>query len=365
MSISEHGLRASYLAEDGFVLFTDANNRLMDFMRDLRPPEPVTVPYASVGPEDEILPYRPPGNVAAAGLFYSARRLQGQLLEVVRGSEGSGTCEAFFRQFDISNSEQRTADRYCHDRGFDDPDFTWYFAPLIANVVVKQTVAEGFMATSAYEQMTLSDWASIMRSPWFSSLMQQMAIAKFGAYGTMGKQWYTWGNDFVDDVASHAIHQGYPPISDQKPFCIAPEQPSAPAKALLTPTFKRQLRAGMDRGQMSVLNISGVTRGCPIARYAGTLPDRVTENPHMRRLVERGELTMNPSKQLGRIAFRQERTAIDVALDVLADRLVLYEETYGTPYVSYDEQAQVHVEHRKNRRTIGQRTSKIFARFVQ
>lgn len=351
--------RLHHSREVGFPLFTDVNNQLMEYLRGLPVPEAISTgdilqQYTTHPSEDDImteLKVRNRGNTppfdslgvstSSAALFFVARQFRGQLLDTTRGHNNDITTELFHKQFGITDEDKIRAGDFYYDFGFDDTDFTWHFAPAVANSVVLEMAENGIISAEQQRQLTLGDWANIIRAGWFSSLMQEMTSEKFGAYGRYGKDLANFGDlELLDYLKMRARASRYSPVSivgNAFQFATITEDGRETIAASLSDKTRHELRAGMDDGMQSVeTEKRGKTHGCPVARYAGTLAADAIENDiHLQNLIVRGEIQVYPSSKPGRVRFRQERTTIDNGLRVLADRLDLYDRTYGTPLISH------------------------------
>ncbi|HSX00267.1 MAG TPA: hypothetical protein VLH38_04490, partial [Patescibacteria group bacterium] len=85
--------------------------------------------------------------------------------------------------------------------------------------------------------------------------------------------------------------------------------------AVMNDGFRRQMHDRMKRAR---------SLGCPVAGHAGSIALRLfaENNPHAKRLVEEGIITMGNINRRGeRVRFAQEYTSIDKGLIVFADLL--------------------------------------------
>lgn len=360
--------RLEHSRGDGFTLFTDVNNQLMERLGQQMLPARISVDdvhhqftthpsEADVAASFEVdvppvtLPFDELNvSSSSAALFFVSRQLTNQLLDITHSDEAERTSESFHKQFGITDIDKRKARSYYFDHGFDDTEFAWHFAPALANAVVGEMITAGIISEAQQERFTLGDWANIIGSGWFSSLIHEMTTEKFGAYGIFGKNLADYGKDeFLDMLEIQATTHQYPPVSTVGPafqFEIVEESGLTYVTAKLSERLARELHAGMDDGLQSRTQERGKTHGCPAARYAGSLSvDAVMNDLHLQSLVAREEMALSPSNRPDRVRFQQEYTTIDRSLMTLAARLDGYDRAYGTPFITHTEHKTA-VEHR-------------------
>jgi hypothetical protein len=206
-----------------------------------------------------------------------------------------------------------------HQHGFGDMEFTWHFAAAIANHVVAEGEQQGDITAEERADMTLSDWATIIEAPWFSAVIQDLALTKNGNYGSLGR--------FPSDYNYETVNK-LPPFNQvDKPIVVEVSRDSQTqhpqiSSAQLDGKLRDHLRAVMKEDESS---------GCPVARHHGVLStDRITNDPHAQSLIAMGHLKTTDIGN-NKTSFEQEQTPIDAGLQVLAGHLRDYDTRFGTP----------------------------------
>ena len=171
--------------------------------------------------------------------------------------------------------------------------------------------------------MSLGDWADTLRAPWFSAIMHDLALTSNGIYGQFG----TRGEDYRDHAFSELLGRDLQ-VHIPQPFTVTAERDQISRAILLSAAINKETRRAL-RQQMHKAG----SPGCPVARYAGSLPlDRVLTNHHARWLLDNDRMTIDRlNLHTNQAHYRQDRTAIDVALGALAEQFDRYDTKYGTP----------------------------------
>lgn len=330
--------RAEYQKTYGFALFTDVNIRMLEAMEHEplpRTPNGNTAVYLET-------PYRPgyipgePQRVPALALRRIAelairfipettqlRRLGGVTVKDAWRANQEGTFE----------------------EGFGDVDFTWKFAGCLASELAQVFVDEGVLTPEQRDAFTLTDWADMIGSGWFSKLVHVLAFAPNGVYGNVGSApgdylrkaignrlkatWQLAESDFPADGKIFDVRRRYEP-HDGHTYITAE----------LKPEVVHILRQS--------LIANGDSAGCPVARNATRLTrDQLKKDPHARRLVNTGQLIVVEGRSTEtHVHVTQGYTAIDQTLMFFAAQLRQYEAQYGTPEMSYvtkDNETMLHV----------------------
>jgi hypothetical protein len=234
----------------------------------------------------------------------------------------------------------RDKNRFSFISGFRNVDFTWHFAPAVANAVVQTFVADGYIAAEQYDNFTLGDWADIIGSAWFSDLMHDMALTSNGEHRGFGEQraHYANGNNALRAYLDYNPEAGSPDDNTALfDVCSVYEEESGQTylTASVTNNFRSYLREKMHAKD---------SPGCPVARKAGTLSlALVNHDHHARDLIARGDLRITDTNQeRGTVRFTQDYTPIDRALDVFVGLLDEYATQYGTPYWHTESSQIVH-----------------------
>jgi hypothetical protein len=302
--------RRDYMRDRGFALVDDVGHR---FMEDAARSMPVT----------EITP-----QIVGGRSFYLDNPSAGALRLVSAVFAGSirqmnvDMRRENFAAYDVTTRDtDQSTNQFVFTGGLEDLDFTWHFAPAVANSVVQEFHKQGYISKTQYDAMTLGDWADMIGSKWFGELMHDMALARNGAYSTFGTTSLDYsegeiGRFFsapdIDNV--FAVSSAYEDKTDQT-FLTAE----------LSKEARRHLRKGMQERK---------SPGCPVARHAGTLSlDLIDGDPHAKNLIARGDIViLSRDEEAGKARFVQEYTPINRALDGLALLLDEYDTKFGTPY---------------------------------
>jgi hypothetical protein len=211
--------------------------------------------------------------------------------------------------------------------GFGDLDFPWDFSLCVADNVMRQGVTEGFLSEETYRNLTLSDWAAVIDTPWLRRMVHSMALTRPGVYRSIGS--------FFEDFHADSLHtwlQTEKVISPttEGSIVVQASEDTVPVSAQLSKETTVALRKAMKAEENSM--------GCPVARYMASLPrDLLNTDSHLMRLLEKKTLTIVPERSTDTsVTVRQEQTTIDRALSVLATRLIMYEAVHGTPRLAID-----------------------------
>ncbi|HSX15209.1 MAG TPA: hypothetical protein VLF40_00265 [Candidatus Saccharimonadales bacterium] len=315
--------RIEFQRTAGFALYTEVNDRLLDYLADrdipaLRP-DGMKDYLTTYRIEDTLVP-----NPAGVSLALAMRHITADVPVADQN---------FYRDFGVSQEDQGRACYHTFGGGFSDMVFTWHFSAGVANAVMDFFVDEGVLSQEQKNAFGLGDWADIIGSDWFGRLMHMTALTANGAYLSFG----TYLSAYRKHAFAHALKERFdtelednklPPLTNDI-FTYHEHQDPADgrtyAAAGLAPAVLGVLRTAMQDGHKSA--------GCPVARKSVLLPaDQVQDDPHTKQLVADGTLTAVPERSTDEhIRFTQETTAIDRTLQLFASQLRRYEAAHGTP----------------------------------
>lgn len=211
---------------------------------------------------------------------------------------------------------------YTFRGGLGDMDFTHHFATALAHEVTEAFVACKELTKRQRDQLTLTDYAELMRTPWFSAMLHDAAFTRNGFYGGFGLH----PDDYQPGALQRLISDkgsSHGSLKHQGVFTIENRT------AALSPEAKKMLRGQLGHG-------SDRSPGCPAARHTATFSKHSAEHDaHLQQLIARGDVQVQPAySKVNRVRVTQETTAIDRMLYVLAGHLERYDQKYGTPTIS-------------------------------
>lgn len=339
---------AEYQTTEGFALVTDVVDQYLEDLRSEKVPKLPTLCGLEVQEGDS-----PPGDVpvfsskpiepSATALYAVCRSLSQPLRETSRFDKRR---QHFKSRYGVDAQEDELARRYFKYReGFDDLDFTWNFAPAVAKTMVDRFVEVGRMTSGQREAMTLHDWANIIGSGWFSGAIHSMAFTNFGVYGNFGiKEAHFAKGSLLQRLGESVL------LKDLEIDLFSVQTAYETAAAAIygisedrvyltaepTPEFVHVLRNVQHDPPEKFTNIiyemTPESPGCPVARYATRVDDELVQTDrHIRSMLERGRIAITPSCREGRSRLIQNYTVIDIALEVLAGKLDIYQREYGMP----------------------------------
>ncbi len=301
--------KIDYMKTSQFSMATDVNNRFVAHITECMNSE---VPD-SLSLFHQI-PSHPTEPLAALATLMHKR-----VLDSFRSTEG----EDFETHLGVDATDRDLNDTYSMMSGVTaDFNFTWHFAPFIAAAVAERFAEEGELQRNSYEAMSLRDWAAIIRSPWFSILLHDMALAENGTYGGTGKSHKAY-SDAHAKLLERFYRRGLSTDVDAA-FVVGQEEGATAGQlagltASLHPEVRRFLRTGMKK--------SG-SPGCTAARHQASFPPGALDyDPHLHALVERGEvMVVDKVSRHNRTFVTQERTSIDHTLEAMASVMDAYQD---------------------------------------
>lgn len=330
---SEH--KHDYMTREGFALATDLNNRLAEAISRLPvvalpdPPEKLSS-MLMTSPEDR----RQTDSAIALGVVAH------HLAEPWRAASRGGP--SVERAYGVTKEDMRLADKFLEIQDITASlDFTWHAAPAFAVAAVHAFEAAGRVTLEQQQQMTLHDWANIIGTGWFSRLMHSVAFARNATYADFGMS----GAHFQPNALGRRLARtvpNYPLHEDMELFTVNEEWESQDGLVYTTASATTSLRKALSTSLHSDEGLTKENRresspGCPAARYVAYMPYQdAAKDPHVRSLINRGELSMCPVGPEGDTAkLTQEYTTIDHSLVLLAAKLDTYQDLYGTPRLDY------------------------------
>lgn len=227
------------------------------------------------------------------------------------------------------------ANAFQYQDGLQDQEFTWHFGGCIAMHTAHSFVRDGLITKDALRSATLSDWADIIDSHWFSDLMHDMAVTANSVYQQFGMN----QNFYLDSASTPPFIAFDTNIVRQDADDLPPE---LQAKALSGPSAKLTITARHElRHFLKATNDASITNetqssvGCPVARKKFEVShDADIVGAH--RLAHNGLVSISASRAPDRQTVTQAITPIDRYLTLLADTLCDIDQAIGTPVVGLD-----------------------------
>lgn len=234
--------------------------------------------------------------------------------------------------YGVTRSDLSAGQKFAHKSGIAELGFTWHFAPALAKVVMDDVVDAGALEKSEVEDWTLTDWANVIGSGWFSRVAHSLAYTANGEYEQFGRQYW----DYQKGSFKQKINRNQPNLSEDQPafepvLLTEPETGEVFTAARPSKPLVKYLR--------SRLAEVGNSTGCPVARISAAIPTSMaTTDPHARNLINNNHAVINHERSNDtETKLRLDWSPIDATLAVLADKLESYEQLHGTPYISHDE----------------------------
>lgn len=311
-----------YTVGPAFIIATDVSNEgISNTISDITPLEKAPLPEGKPRwlNEYEISPENFSRNPSGVGLYIASKPLFERL--------GKIKPPALYAEYGVNKDDLALVRQFSQGFVIADLGFTWHFAPGVANTVVETFEKEGYISPEERQGLTLTDWSNVIGSAWFGKLMHSLAFTANGLYreyGTRAEHYYESEAFRTDFIKTLNLNSEDPLFEVSKQ--IEPKEGRTYLTASPSPQFQKALSARMRAANSS---------GCPVARYATSLPPGVVEtNPHVQRLLKNGTMYTVPERSNDeKILLRQDHSAIDHALITLADQLQAYDGTYGTPAI--------------------------------
>lgn len=233
---------------------------------------------------------------------------------------------------DISNLDPGTLMRMRHhtsiDSGLADTDFVGHFAPAVAAGIVDLFTRSDVLSSKQHESFTLTDYANVIGTGWFSAIMHDLARTSNGAYGGHGRESYSYTYNALTQLFERTLRLKASDTAFTVKETLEPEDGYIYHAAQTTAALRLALRQRLRKNSVAS------TRGCPVARHNVTLDTALIESsPPLQHFLESDEIVAS-GKEL-RSTDRQHyilpHSAIDLSLIQLADRLIRYDDRFGTP----------------------------------
>ncbi len=281
--------------------------------------------------ETELLEY--PISPRVAGFAELATALALELYAITPSNE-----LAQFIQYPDETKE------YLFRKGTGDQEFTWQFASYIAVQVAYRLEKDGLLAEADVAQLTLGDWADMIGSEWFGSLLHDMAIAAPGTYRELGSSSTDYIYSATDMPTPHREQEVWGKLPDKLfETAIATahtselEEASPTPTAMLTPAFRQALRQsvrleGYSRDGEQVINGDLTSMGCPMVRHGFEIEARY--RPSFEELAKRGLVAIIEKR--GKTFAVQVLSPIDRYLQLFAQLLTDIDRVHGTPTLQED-----------------------------
>ncbi|RYX78967.1 hypothetical protein EON76_04630 [bacterium] len=313
--------KSTYMKSEGYLFYSDIGHKFSEEIETLLPTKAKRI--SGINLDNKLPPTQLNIAAAAVTIFHDVVK-RARLTEMKEDR-----LVRMYRKYHVSTEERDRIPMNIYNKGFDDLEFTFHFAPAVAVNVVDVFLDSGAITQEEYDQLTLGDIADMVGSGWFSDLMHDMALTRNGVYGGYGKEASDYQKLHLESRLADSIEV---PHSVQSLFTISEQSASDGFTykiATLNKTFRRCLR-----DEMSQSDIKGRTQdsvGCPVARRAGTVAIELAQGKRAKSLVDRSYMHTGELTRSGKQRVHQEYTAIDHALDVTANLLDRYDELYGTP----------------------------------
>ncbi len=226
--------------------------------------------------------------------------------------------------------------------GLADQHFTWHMGGAVAANLAQQFANDGLIDRDDMKQATLSDWADIIGSQWFSDLLHDLAVAPNGFYGNYGAQLvgYTRKAPFN----SRTPYTGK--VYDSSVIREKPLQPEledlryAGVAARLSQEARHLLRSNVRTANNgSNRYFREMTIGCPVARRSFETDEQRIQQYGLEDIAQSGVkrfLNIRPAKRTDRYKVDQTLTPIDRYLLLLSDTLVDIDTKHGSPILEKD-----------------------------
>ncbi len=327
--------RAAYMKCPGFILFTHVGDTLLDYMG-----EEAGLPFAEKNYSTLLDDSRGLFN-SNVGLSLIIAKQMNQVPHRGHDSEiGKKLSNQRCHFYGLTEDEKAEAAKHTYDFGLDDLEFPWHFSAGLATAAIHSFTGLGMISKDEAANLSISDWANIIDSNWFSELTHDLALTGFGVYRSFGKELADYKYGALMAYVEEACHR-YTLIQPEMNILKAYEKED-PEKSLfylatrLDPAYKPLLRTIRQKSSHLNPKIRGKSIGCPVARTAAILPaDYETSMPRAQRLIELGHLSVSETGNGdGTVLATQEESVIDRTLGFIAKQLREYDREYGTPILT-------------------------------
>lgn len=246
--------------------------------------------------------------------------------------------------YNFSRDDSAALASYTFQEGFADLTFSWYFSAAVANSVADHLVQQGAITAGQKNALTLTDWANMVSSKWFSKLMHSLALNRNNAYRQFGKNIKSVQEGAFGDM----LRRNIPTLGDEPLFGGVGLQEAGSSPADIAVSLSRELTKRI-RAEMREAVDGSV--GCPVARTSLLLPHTFTHNPHLQDLLAAEEVHIIAEQSNdSHLRVVQGQTSIDDTLQLIATQLRDYQTRFGNPQVKFGKAEGVmrpYVKHRR------------------
>lgn len=232
---------------------------------------------------------------------------------------------------DIDN--HRANENSAFDVSLGDLTFPWHFTIGLASSVASILARRLVITHDEKDAVTLTDWADMIESEWFSHLAHILAMAPNGTYGPYGQDLLCLDpDDLKETLIARKKVEIKGDIFEPHEFTSA-DGTEKLLGAVPTPELLNALR--------QILKTALQSGGCPVVRKTTMLPnEQVASDPHTRRLIDQGIFKVVPERSTAtHVRVTTEETPITKTLRFIAGQLRQYENLYGIPVLTYRDTA--------------------------
>lgn len=310
--------RPDWQRREGFTMVTDVAFKVLD---DIAPLQPAAATMDSIG-DSRVY------EAALADITDTARSLYVAATQLSGGVPGHEDITHDPR-YGLDKQDIRQGYRYAYQSGVGELAFTWHFAPALAQAAVRDMVDTGHLDQQDVDTWSLSDWANIVGTGWFSRTAHTMAYTRNGIYRRFGSS----PHSYEEGALQRALQgSGIPIETNETLFDIQERYEPEDEQVYVTAFPNKKVRAAL-RAELELSDRP--TGGCPVARFSTMLPhDMLAADPHAANLIHDNIAEVVPERATEDEAMlRLPWSPIDATLAVLASKLEQYEELHGTPKI--------------------------------
>jgi hypothetical protein len=309
--------KSRFMKGEGFPLYIGMGHRLLDIISKEIPQPCSRLDHIEAVCQGDI-------DKGAVGLFLASSELR-EAAKRVKLDEIDLTEE------DVLSLEQAELDGAdIFENGIEDLDFPFHFIPWLAVDVMRGVEEEASLTEEERVSLTIADYASIIRTTWFKSLLLRSARTANGVWENVGSS--------VDDY-QYAARTPDDAIKSSLEFNVSERSLPPSTRPLLAEQYEVDFSEGLIKELNACLRREDSV-GCPVAARTREID---LHNPHTARLVEDGLLKVKQREH--KVVGRQTYDPITRSADVLADYLDKYAEQFGQPIVVEDGGKRlVHIE---------------------
>lgn len=325
------------MAGHGFVLYSDVSDRLIQHLSE----EPIKAVSGENWSRLERM-HDQAGDMAPLYMVFAS------LANMIPSYSTHHIHHSPMHQIgNLTNGDAETAAQHTYGHGLDDRKFTWTFAGSLAAAVAHAFTQTGEIEEDKLGQLTLTDWANMISSQWFSRLAHNFArtgngmLQNFGGEGSGDYAPYALEKKLRSGANSYP-DKAYPTPDIDQPLLIIDEELDTQTGAIqliarLSEPYRQMLRNYRINYRNDIAQ--GGSVGCPVARRFAQLPEEFVESDaHMQHLRQIGLMSVRSvDEETGKTLIGQEDTAIDRTLAFIAWQLTEYDRQHGTPSISKGE----------------------------